>query len=319
MKLIELKGVRKRFKNDLVLDDVNLVIEEGDILGVIGYSGSGKTTLLNMISGFIEPSEGEVLYTSKITEEPININKKLHKVKELIGFAPQHSSFYPKLTVVENLLHFGQLYGLKRETTVNNIKALLQATNLHSHRNKLSEHLSGGMQKRLDISCSLVHKPKILILDEPIDDLDYKLQKEILYFLQQINQQGVTLVIASHHLNMLETICTKIAIIHDGTVKSHGLLEDVKKPFLKEHFSINLTLESDKEKILSMLSRFPAKKIIDQGNNIIVHPSDTIRSIGNILQIIEEEKLYLHDMDFRKPTLNEIFEAITQEEVKKKE
>ncbi len=311
MALIELKGVSKNFGPDAVLEDVNLAIEEGDILGIIGRSGSGKTTLLNIISGFIRPSGGEVLYAFKATEKPVNINRHLHQVKDMIGFAPQHNSFYPQLTVAENLLHFGQLYGLKKEIIVSNIQGLLEATKLEPHRNKLSEHLSGGMQKRLDISCSLVHKPKILLLDEPIEDLDAKLQKEIMYFLQQINQQGVTIVIASHHLNMLESICNKIAIIHDSRVHSQGLLEEVKKPFLKEHFCFNLTLEGEKQHIIEMLQKIPTERIIDRGNNIIVHPKKTIETVGLIMRIIEEEKLYLHDLDFRKPTLSEIFDKIT--------
>ncbi|MEK6950490.1 MAG: ABC transporter ATP-binding protein, partial [Nanoarchaeota archaeon] len=171
MALLELKEVRKDFGANTILQNVTLSIEEGDIYGVIGESGSGKTTLLNILTGFLEPTEGEVLFLSKITHEPRNLHEHLHRIKKYIGFTPQHNSYYPKLTVKENLLHFGRLYGLNEELLINNIKMLLQFTGLFEHRHKLAEYLSGGMQKRLDVSCSLAHKPKILVLDEPTADL----------------------------------------------------------------------------------------------------------------------------------------------------
>ncbi|MEK6968946.1 MAG: ABC transporter ATP-binding protein [Nanoarchaeota archaeon] len=313
MKLIELKEVSKRFGNNTVLEDVNLSIEEGDIVGIIGQSGSGKTTLLNLITGFLEPTTGQVLHSFKVTQEPADLNKNLDKIKDFIGFAPQHNSFYPKLTVAENLLHFGQLYGLKRETIVNNLKGLLKATELHPHYKKLAEQLSGGMQKRLDISCSLIHKPKVLVLDEPTADLDPKLQREIMEFLQEINKQGVTLVIASHHLHLLEKACNKIVIVHEGKLTTNGLLEDIRRPYVKKHFTISLELGTDKERILSMLGNIPADRIIDQGNNIFVHPAktDVVQTIARLLKIIEEENLSHRDLDLRKPSLSDIFESIT--------
>ncbi len=312
MELIQLKGVTKEFGKQHVLRDVNITVEEGDILGIIGKSGSGKTTLLNVLIGFMEPTQGHVLYYSSVTHQPKNLHEHLHKIKQQIGFTPQHNSFYPKLTVQENLLHFGLLYGMRRETLINNAKTLLNFTGLWEHRHKIAEHLSGGMQKRLDISCSLVHKPKLLVLDEPTADLDLRLQKEILHLLQEVNTQGVTMIIASHHLEGIEQICNKVAIIHDGTVHSHGMIDEVKKPFLRDYFIINLHAGSDKERVLRALQRFPLHKIIDQGHKLVIHPKDTQQTMGSLLQFIKEEHLSLYDVDLRKPSLNEIFEQITQ-------
>lgn len=312
MKLIELKEVGKKFGKNAILEDVSISIDQGDILGIIGRSGSGKTTLLNLIAGFLEPTAGEVLHSFKVTEEPKNLYHDLHKIKDQIGYAPQHNSFYPKLTVLENLLHFGQLYNLPKELLQNNVKGLLQATGLAAHQNKLAEHLSGGMQKRLDIACSLVHKPKIVVLDEPTADLDPALQKDIMNFLAQVNKQGVTLVIASHHLNLLEKFCTKIAIVHQGRVHSSGDMEEIRKPYLKDNFTISLTPGDDKERIISLLKTLPVDRIIDKQHHLIIHPKNITKTITGLLTLIQEENLYLHDLDLRRPSLDEIFEAITR-------
>ncbi|MBU1974076.1 MAG: ABC transporter ATP-binding protein, partial [Nanoarchaeota archaeon] len=248
MEFIQLKGVSKSFKGNAILDDINLTIEEGDIFGVIGQSGSGKTTFLNLIAGFTAPTDGEVLYWSKVDHKPKNLTKNLSKIKSYIGFNPQHTSFYPKLTVKENLLHFGRMYNLKKETVYANAKNLLEFTHLYPHRNKLADELSGGMQKRLDLSCSLVHKPKFLILDEPTSDLDFILQEEIAHLIKEVNKQGVTIVIASHQLEFLEKICDKIAIVHQGKLKSYGNLSHVQKPFLKDDVVINIKVKGKEDK-----------------------------------------------------------------------
>ena len=312
MELIQLKGVYKEFKRTPVLSDVDITINEGDIFGIIGQSGSGKTTLLNLIAGFIHPSEGTVAYFSKIDHHPKELHKNFHKIKRHIGFTHQHYSFYPKLTVKENLLHFGELLGMKRKTLIDNAKALLCFTGLYEHRNKLSEHLSGGMQKRLDIACSLIHKPKVLLLDEPTADLDPVLQSEIVRLIQDVNKQGITVIIASHHLDSVERICSKLALVNQGTVESFGEIEDIRKPYLKENTPINLNVGKDKEKIIELVKTLPVTKIVDQGHRLILHPIEPAQTMAALLQTIKDEQLYLHDIDLRKPSLNEIFEKLTQ-------
>lgn len=313
VELIQLKGVSREFGRNKVLQDVTITIEEEDVLGIIGESGSGKTTLLNLITGFIEPTAGEALYYTKATHEPRNLNKNLGKIKKYIGFTPQHNSFYHKLTLEENLLHFGLLYGLPKATLLANMKSILETMSLYDHRQKLAEHLSGGMQRRLDIACSLIHKPKLLVLDEPTADLDPVLQKEILWLLTEMNKQGITIVIASHSLDNMEHICNKVAIIHKGKVYSHGRIDEVKKPFFKEYFTIHLRPGDSKDKIVAVLKTLPVRKIVDEGAKLVVYPLDIQKTVSGLLNLIHQENLYLHDLDMRKPSLVEIFEQITAE------
>ena len=314
MDLIKLKEVSKGYKKFQILRDINLTVESGDVLGVIGKSGSGKTTLLNLIAGFIEPTEGESVYVSRIDGKEKDLNKNLHKIKKHIGFTPQHNSFYPRLTVEENLRHFGRLYGLDKKTLNKNIDSLLEFTKLSHHRKKLATHLSGGMQKRLDISCSLIHKPRILILDEPTADLDPILQKEILHLLQEVNKQGVTIVIASHHLESIERICNKVAIVHKHTVHTHGFLEDIKKAYVQDHFLINVASGKQKELLLRRLQMHPFKKIVDHGHQLVIYPEDVEKTFSHLMGAIKEENLSPNNMDVRHPSLAEVFERIASED-----
>jgi len=242
-----------------------------------------------------------------------NLNKNFNKIKKHIGYTPQHTSFYPKLTVQENLIHFGRLYGLPKNTILSNAESLLGFTGLSKHKDKLAENLSGGMQKRLDLSCSLIHKPKLLLLDEPTSDLDPVTQEEIVSLIQEVNRQGITVVIASHHLDSLEKICSKLMILHNGTVKSYGDVEEVRKPFQRENFAINIKTGKDKEKILELLKKLPLISLVEQEHQIIVYPQDVEKVLPLLLKVVKEENLYLHDIDLRETSLNEVFAKLTQE------
>ncbi len=311
MNLIKLKEVTKEYRKRFVLQDVNLNIEEGDIFGIIGQSGSGKTTLLNLIAGFIEPTEGEVIYYSEGSTKEKDLHSHFSQIKKYIGYTPQHNSLYPKLTVRENLWHFGRLYKIDKQVLAANIRNLLNFTHLVDFQDFLVEQLSGGMQKRLDLSCSLVHKPRLLILDEPTSDLDPILQREIIHLLQEVNRQGVTIILASHHLEGIENICNKVAIIHQGKVHSHGLMEEVRKPYLRDHFTIRVRSVQQKQLLIDKLKVLPIQKIVDKGHSLVIYPSDVESTMTSLLKIIKEENLYLHDLDLRRPSLHEIFEKIT--------
>ncbi len=312
MEFIQLKGVSKEYAGKKVLQDVTLNIQEGDVIGIIGQSGSGKTTLLNLISGFIEPTQGEVVYFSKVDQKPKSLHENFFKIKRHIGFTPQHSSVYPKLSIKENILHFGQLYDIPKETLVTNAKALLEFTGLYNDRDKLVEFLSGGMRKRLDISCSLIHKPKILFLDEPTANLDPVTEKEVIKLINEVNKQGVTIIIASHHLESIENICTKLAIIKEGKVQSYGEIEDVRRPFLKESLTINIKTGKDKEKIIALVKKLPVTKIVDQGDQLVLYPSNDGEALAQLIARIKEEGLSMNDVDVHKPSLRDIFAKLTQ-------
>lgn len=315
MELVKLKEVSKEFGNNLILDRVSLTIEEGDIYAIIGKSGSGKSTILNMIVGFLKPDEGEVSYYT-VTGKEIKLRNNSMRVKKILGFTPQHLSFYPKLTVKENLLHFGRIYNVKDKILIENAKNLLKFTGLLEHRNLLAEELSGGMQKRLDIACSLVHKPKLLVLDEPVTDLDPLLANDILELIKEVNKQGVTVVIASHDLDDVEAICNKVAIINKGEVYQEGLIEEIRRPYLNKGSRISLRTGKNHEKFLEFAKTLPVNKIIDRRNKLILETDNFTQTIVQLAQKIEEEGLGMNHLEISQPSLKTILKDILKEQRK---
>jgi ABC-2 type transport system ATP-binding protein len=314
VQFIEIKGVSKQFGKDVVLQDVNLTIEQGDVFGIIGTSGSGKTTLLNLISGFMEPTQGNVSYVSNVDQSEKDLHDHFKHIKRHIGFTPQHSAVYPKLTVMENLMHFGYMYGLRKETLLRNAENLLHFTNLYKHKSKVAEQLSGGMQKRLDIACSLMHKPKLLFLDEPTANLDPVMERDIINLIKAVNEQGITVVLASHHLESIERISSKFAIIDHGVVQSYGDMEAVRKPYLQDTIRINVRAGCDNAKVVEIAQELDVSKILDTGHQVTLFPTNTGSAMTQLLQRLQEEGLGMDDIEVRKLSLKDIFHRITEEE-----
>ena len=312
MELLRLKGVSKEYGSHLVLNNINFCIEEGDVYGIIGQSGSGKSTLLNLIVGFLEPDEGQVHYYTA-TGKPKVFKEHAHRIRKRIGFTPQHLSFYPKLTVKENLLHFGRSYRIKKNILVDNAKSLLKFTNLLSSRNVLADELSGGMQKRLDIACSLVHKPRLLVMDEPITDLDPLLKADILELIKEVNRQGVTVIIASHDLEDVEEICNKVAIIHNGVIHEEGLLEEIRKPYLGKDALISLKAGIHHESLLEFSKTLPVNKIIDKRTHFLLETGDSHKTVSELMSFIQYNNLSLNQVEISQPSLKTIFESIIKE------
>lgn len=314
MEIIQLKGVTKEFGGKIILDNANFSIEEGDIYGIIGQSGVGKSTLLNLIIGFYQPDEGKILFQFDENKKPKEIHKNLTEVKKNFGFAAQISSFYPKLTIKENLTHFGKLYGIKNSVLKTNISSILEFTELKNHQNELSEHISVGMQKRLDLSCSLIHKPKVLLLDEPTANLDPVLQQEIIYLIKQANQQGITIIIASHQLDIIEKICNKVSLIHNGKVTTHEMIEKMKSSCLQKEGAIHLKAGENHQKMIDRIKQLPASRLIDKGDSLVLYSPEIQNALYQIMNITQQEKITLEEIDIKKPSLQEVFETIVKEE-----
>lgn len=316
MPVYRIKGVSKVFDKKVVLDNIDLEVEGGEIIGLIGASGSGKTTLLNIMVGFLKPEAGEVSFRSEHlleTEESKGFKSVFNDnddLKKILGMAAQVPSFYTTLTVQENLQYFGALYDLPAEVLKSNITTLINLMDLQGSEHKLAKNLSGGMQRRLDMACAMIHDPKVLILDEPTADLDPLLRNHIWRLVRKINKRGTTIILASHHLSELELLCSRIAILKEGKMLAVGTPNEIKQRF-SQNEEIHLeTFPGNYEEISKIKGADVLKhiaKIDDRGTKIVIYTSKPEMVLNALMKRLEELKETIIDLKVTRPSLDEIF------------
>lgn len=310
--VFDVKHVSKSFGDNHVLKDVSLRIERGEVLGLIGASGAGKTTLLNLLVGFLAPDKGVVRFTyyagGKV--QVFNVLKKPMIVNKSYGFAAQHPSFYEKLTVRENLEYFGTMYNLGPRAIKANVDVLLKLMGLKASQYVLAKDLSGGMKRRLDMACALVHNPAILILDEPTADLDPVLRNQIWEVVKRINMRGTTIVLSSHHLNELDNLCTRIAILKDGRLLDVETPDKLKLKYTKVQELLVESYPGNYEKFIPHLKKSFVTAIRREGTYLTIRTEEPAKVIKDVLVLLERAGEQLLDIKLNKPNLDDVFVTI---------
>ncbi len=236
---LRINNVSKIFKNSKgedfkAVDNVSLDIEQGKIYGLLGPNGAGKSTLINMISGILRPSEG------KIEVFGLDVAKESNQTKQMIGVVPQEIVMEMAFTVEEVLYYFGGMYGVPISERKPRIKSVLEDLGLEDKAHERARNLSGGMKRRLMIAKAILHKPKLLILDEPSAGVDVSLRQKIWSLVRRLNEEGTTIVFTTHYLEEAEQLCESIALVDHGRLIKSGKLKDIQQEFSKNtiHFEL---------------------------------------------------------------------------------
>lgn len=209
----------------VVFNNFNLDIAQGERFGLLGPNGAGKTTLISLMTGVLKPQGGSI----KIFGKDIDTENK--EAKQLFGFVPQHHSFYQELSPVENLEFFGAWSGLTRTVINQRTDELLEVLGLTQVRDKPVSKFSGGMKNRVNLAIGVIHKPRLLFLDEPTTGVDVQTRHAIIQYLKDLNAEGTTLVYTSHLLSEAESLCTRVALMDDGKI----IVQNELKELLAEH------------------------------------------------------------------------------------
>lgn len=319
--LIMIKNISKSYRKKLVLKDLNFEVFSGDIFGVVGMSGSGKTTLFQLMSGMITIQAGDVLVRRDALAPPpktaqpdyVSVFRNRSLIKRNFGFASQLPSFYEHLTAEENLLMYAALHGVRKDRAKENMKRLLRLVNLESERDTVAAELSGGMQRRLDIACSLVHNPKVLFLDEPTSDLDPVMRNQVWALIQDIQSKGTTIVLASHILEEVENLCTKVAILQDKNIVGYGTLKELKSIFKR---SKQIRIELDQGRYDQITKRLKKEKAVERisvtDDKLVIFAKPDDRLTKKILKAVETSKDKLVSFEVADTSLTEIFETVTK-------
>ncbi len=292
MTILKLENLKKYYSTQKAVDDISFSIEQGSIFGLLGPNGAGKTTLLRMITGIFYPDEGSITFDGKPFDPQNDISK--------IGYMPEERGLYKKMKIGEQALYLAQLKGLSRHDAMQKIKFWFEKLEMQSWWNKKTEDLSKGMSQKLQFVTTVLHEPKLIILDEPfsgLDPLNANLIKDEIFALAQ---KGSTVIFSTHRMEQVEEICDHIILVNLGRKILDGTVKQIKQDFKENLFSLQLatapaTLTSEAFTIVG-----------DKNNKLTVKISDGYTS-NDVLQHFIQHGSLIESFHEMLPTLNQIF------------
>ncbi|HPZ89725.1 MAG: ABC transporter ATP-binding protein [Firmicutes bacterium] len=303
--LVEMRNLVKRYGDTLAVDNVNLEIAEGEVFGLLGPNGAGKTTTINMLIGLTKVDGGEITIFGK------RVNGHREEVSRHIGIVPQELAIYEDLTAAENVTFFGKLYGLRGSRLRENVHWALEFSGLADKGRQFPRKFSGGMKRRLNIACAVVHRPRLLIMDEPTVGIDPQSRNHILTSVAELHKQGTTIIYTSHYMEEVEELCTRVAIMDQGRIIAQGSKEELKElvssedTIVVELANVNYTLVEEVKKIVGV------KDCVLRDNTLTVQVARNSPVIGRIVDAITGTGAEVVSLSAERPTLESVFLTLT--------
>ena len=292
MTLLELKNLKKYFATQKAVDDISLKVEQGQIFGLLGPNGAGKTTLIRMITGIFYPDEGEIIFDGK-KFDPI-------KDVEYIGYMPEERGLYKKMKIGEQTMYLAQLKGLKKADALAKIKQWFIKFEMEGWWNKKVEDLSKGMSQKLQFVTTVLHNPKLIILNEPFSGLDpvnSNLNKDEIYNLAK---NGATIIFSTHRMEQVEEICDHIALVNKGAIILDGTVAKVKQDFKENLFSIGA------DQMPAVNGETPFDIVGTKAEKSVVRIKEGNNS-NDVLQYLLQNGAQINSFNEILPSLNDIF------------
>ncbi len=287
------------------LDDVSFKIDEGEIVGYIGPNGAGKSTTINTIIGLTKMDSGEIKIFGK------NMAQSEMEIKKNIGVVPQDIALFEDLTAYENVTFFGKLYGLKDGLLKQRVEEALNFTGLWDKRKEFPAKFSGGMKRRLNIACAIVHQPKLIIMDEPTVGIDPQSRNHILQSVKELNRLGSTIVYTSHYMEEIEELCSYITIMDHGRVIANGTNDELKaliefeEKVVIDLSSVNFTIVDNIKHVSGV------KDCTVNGKELVVVSQKNSKNLSRIIDIITNTDSEILSINVEKPTLEGVFLTLT--------
>ena len=237
MGIVNIKNLKKTFGDLTAVDGISITVEPGEIHGILGPNGAGKSTTIGCITGLLPYDSGSVTYEN---------SQSIGKWKRNIGYIPQDLAIYPDLSAEENVRFFCSLYGFKGSELKKKTEEALDFVGLLEVKRKKASEFSGGMKRRLNMACGIVHSPKLIIMDEPTVGIDPQSRNRILENVKALNEKGATIIYTTHYMPEVEEICSKITVIDHGKVIVSGTKEEILDKMGKDR-EIDVTFTDDSD------------------------------------------------------------------------
>jgi ABC-2 type transport system ATP-binding protein len=303
--LIEVKGLRKEYKNVVAVDGIDFCVQKGEVFGLLGPNGAGKSTTISMIAGLVTPTAGTILLCGE------DVTKTPHKIKEVLGLVPQDVSLYPSLTARENLYFWGRMYSLSGGLLKERVEEVLELTGLKDRANHRIDTYSGGMKRRINIAAALLHKPLFLIMDEPTVGIDPQSRSHILETVLQLNREGITVLYTSHYMEEVEYLCSRIAIMDHGRIIAEGTLEELRN-MIGDADLVEVVLSDVPDSLVDEIANLPdvlqAKKV-DHAITALVKNGH--EKAAAIFEAASRSGVKVRSVNIDEPNLESVFLKLT--------
>jgi len=303
--MIEINNLVKRYDKKLAVDHLNLTIREGSIFGLLGPNGAGKTTTIKSIMGLMNIDSGDIKIFGK------NMALESQLIKKDLGIVPQEIALFEELSCKENVDFFGRLYGLRGIKLKKATLEALEFVGLQDNVKTISKTMSGGMQRRLNIACAIVHKPKLVIMDEPTVGIDPQSRNHILESVKKLNEQGSTIVYTTHYMEEVEAICNEISIMDHGRVIAQGSKEELKDMISEEQKQI---IDIDKVSFSVLDDIKKVSGVIDghlQEKTLTVLSHRDSENMNDIIKCIINRGGVINNLKIEQPSLEDVFLTLT--------
>ncbi|MFC7679271.1 ABC transporter ATP-binding protein [Paenibacillus sp. GCM10028914] len=305
MAFLQMNDVVKRYGSKLSVDHLNLNVNEGEIFGLLGPNGAGKSTTINMICGLLKMDHGS------IEVDGIAIQDRPLEVKKRIGLVPQDLALYENMSAADNISFFAKLYGLRGKLLKERVEEALTFVGLQDRAKDTPQTFSGGMKRRLNIACAIMHRPKLIIMDEPTVGIDPQSRNHILDSVRRLNEMGSTVIYTSHYMEEVSAISDRIAIMDKGHVIACGTQQELRERVAHEE-KIILTAEGIIQDMVNELTMHPrVARIIRNENVLEIYLPSAQNDLQDILFICSKHEAVIQSIKCEEPDLETLFLSLT--------
>ncbi len=297
-------GLRKTYGDLVAVDDVGFTIDPGETYGLLGPNGAGKTTTISIVAGLLEHDAGSVTVADHV------ITTGCTAEKAVIGLVPQDLAIYPDLTARENLRFFGRLYGLK-DSLKERVDQVLAIIELEERADDLVKEYSGGMKRRLNIGIGLLHRPSLLILDEPTVGVDPQSRNAILTSVERLGEEGMAVLYTTHYMEEAERLCDRVGIIDEGKIIAEGTRRQLVDT-IGERDRVRLTVSGDPRPAVDAVQDLPGVDTVSiDGGGVEVMAADGPSLLPPLLRVLDEADVSVTSAEVSEPDLEAVFLQMT--------
>lgn len=306
--VVRAENIVKTYPGKVTLYNFSLTINEGEIFGLLGPNGAGKSTFIRILTGLEKPDSGKIyLFGRPASGES----------RKMLGVAPQENAVYPLLTCMENLIYFGSLYGIEGKKAQENAEKLLEELGLADKRNTQARHLSGGMLRRLNLACALMHNPRLAILDEPTTGLDPSTRRRMWKTIMRlVKDSGTSVLLTTHYMEEAEALCWRMAFINAGQIVAEGTPDALKQMAGREMAKVK-SLPGEYAKLEHAIKSIKGiENATATEHGIVIEAENIASKVGEITRIFGKNREKIIELSVSRPSLEDVFLKLTGAQLK---